>query len=106
VAEKIEPTACDGLLPKANSNTQPGLISPPPSQSQALTEHDPFEDAVCAGAIAALRRRARRQRAISDSWTVRAARGVIVRSGEAAVALRISAALDQAADEIEAEVRR
>jgi hypothetical protein len=67
---------------------------------------DPFENAVCAGAVAALRRRAKRQRAIADSWTVHGARGVIVRSGEAAIALRIADALDQAADAIEAEAPR
>jgi hypothetical protein len=71
-----------------------------------MFKRDPFEDAVCAGAIAALRRRAQRQRAISESWTTHGARGVIVRTGEAAIALRISAALDQAADEIEAEAPR
>jgi hypothetical protein len=71
-----------------------------------MDERDPFADAMCAGAIAALRRRAQRQRAISESWTVRGARGVIVRTGEAAVAMRISEALDQAADVIEAEALR
>jgi hypothetical protein len=70
-----------------------------------MRERDPFEDAVCAGAVAALRRRAQRQRAISESWTARGARGVTVRTGEGTVALRIADALDQAADAIEAEVR-
>jgi|HubBroStandDraft_1064217.scaffolds.fasta_scaffold2868039_1 hypothetical protein len=70
-----------------------------------MDERDPFADAVCAGAIAVLRRRAQRQRAIADSWTVHGARGVIVRSGEAVIALRLAAALDQAAHELEAEVR-
>jgi hypothetical protein len=53
------------------------------------------------GAIAALRRRAQRQRKIAESWTVYSERGVIVRSGEAAIALRIAAALEAAADELE-----
>jgi hypothetical protein len=70
-----------------------------------MFERDPFEDAVCAGAVRALRRRAARQAAIAESWTTHGARGVIVRSGEAAIALRIAEALDQAAHEIEAEVR-
>ena len=66
---------------------------------------DEIEEAVVAGAVLALRRRAQRQRAIADSWTVHGARGVIVRSGEAVIALRLAAALDQAAHELEAEVR-
>jgi hypothetical protein len=70
-----------------------------------MSERDPFEDAVRLGAIAALRRRAQRQRALSESWTARGERGVIVRAGEGAIALRIADALDEAAHEIEAEVR-
>jgi hypothetical protein len=63
---------------------------------------DPFETAMLAGAVAALRRRAQRQRAIAESWTVSGERGVIVRSGEAEIALRIAAALEAAADELDA----
>jgi hypothetical protein len=59
---------------------------------------DTFE----AGAIAALRRRAARQRAIAETWTIRAEKGVVIRSGEAAIAERIAVAFDQAADEPEA----
>jgi hypothetical protein len=71
-----------------------------------MSANDPIELAVLSGAIAALRRRAQRQRAISESWTVRGERGATVLSGEAAVALRIAEALDQAADAIEAEAPR
>ena len=66
-----------------------------------MRERDPFEDAVCAGAVAALRRRAQRQRAISESWTMRGARGVTVRSGEAVIADLLAAALTEIADELE-----
>jgi hypothetical protein len=67
---------------------------------------DEIEEVILAAAVRTLRRRAARQRAIAKSWTVRGARGVIVRTGEAAVAMRISEALDQAADVIEAEALR
>jgi hypothetical protein len=62
---------------------------------------DEIEDDILAGAVRALRRRAQRQRKIAEAWTAHGARGVTVRSGEAAIALRISAALEAAADEIE-----
>lgn len=66
---------------------------------------DPLEAAIRAGAIAALRRRAERQRRIAADWTVTGPRGEVIRSGEGAIALRIAAALDEAADELEAEGR-
>jgi hypothetical protein len=66
-----------------------------------MFERDPFEDAVCAGAVRALRRRAARQAAIAESWTARGARGAIIRQGEAAIALRIALALEETAAEIE-----
>jgi hypothetical protein len=62
---------------------------------------DDIEADIHAGAIAALRRRAQRQRAIAESWTVRGERGTIVISGEGRVAERIAGALEAAADEIE-----
>jgi hypothetical protein len=62
---------------------------------------DEIEEAVVAGAVLALRRRAQRQRAISESWTERGVRGVIVRTGEAAIALRIALALEETAVDIE-----
>ena len=61
-----------------------------------------FQAAIIAGARRALRRRADRQRAIADGWTVHGASGVIIRSGEASIAMRIAEALDQAADDLEA----
>jgi hypothetical protein len=62
---------------------------------------DAVEDAIRAGAVGALRRRADRQRAIAESWTVVGERGTIVVSGEGRVAERIAAALEAAADELE-----
>jgi hypothetical protein len=62
---------------------------------------DEIEEAVVAGAVLALRRRAQRQRAIAQSWTTHGARGVIVRTGEAAIALRIALALEETAAELE-----
>jgi hypothetical protein len=59
------------------------------------------EDAIRAGAVRALRRRADRQRAIAKSWTAQGERGTVVVSGEGRVADRIAAALEAAADEIE-----
>jgi hypothetical protein len=37
MAQKIEPTACDGRLSEANSNNQPALYGALASKSQALT---------------------------------------------------------------------
>jgi hypothetical protein len=58
-------------------------------------------DEIVAAAVRALRRRAERQRSVAESWTARGERGVTIRQGEAAIALRIAAALEAAADEIE-----
>jgi hypothetical protein len=66
---------------------------------------DEIEAEIRSGALVALRRRAERQRKIAADWTVTGERGVQVMSGEGAVALRIAAALDEAADAIEAEGR-
>jgi hypothetical protein len=71
-----------------------------------MSASDPIEKVVVAGAVAALRRRAERQRAIAKDWTVTGADGTASLAGEAAIALRIAAALDQAADELEAEATR
>jgi hypothetical protein len=66
---------------------------------------DEIEEAVVAGAIAALRRRAARQRQHAADGTVQGARRVIVRTGEAAVALRIAEALEAAAVELAGAAR-
>ena len=63
---------------------------------------DELEGAFTVGAVRALRRRAARQRARAEAWTVTTERGVAILSGEAAAALRIAAALDEAADELAA----
>ena len=61
---------------------------------------DALEAHMVAGAIAALRRRAARQREIAAHWTVHGDGGVVVKAGEGAIAERIAAALDQAADDL------
>jgi hypothetical protein len=66
---------------------------------------DQLETDIRAGAIAALRRRAERQRKRAEDWTVVGEKGQRIMAGEGAVALRIAVALDQAADELEAEGR-
>lgn len=63
---------------------------------------DPLEAAFTVGAIAALRRRADRQRELASAWTVTGANGVRIVAGEGRVAERIAAALDEAADELAA----
>jgi hypothetical protein len=60
------------------------------------------ESDVVAGAIAALRRRAARQRQIARDGTALGERGVVVRKGEAAIAERLAGVLSQLADEFEA----
>jgi hypothetical protein len=67
---------------------------------------DALEADMLSGAIAALRRRAARQREVAARWTVHGDGGVVVKAGEGAIAERIAAALDQAADEFEREARR
>jgi hypothetical protein len=67
---------------------------------------DEIEEAVVAGAIAALRRRAARQRQRAADGTVQAARRAIVRTGEAVIALRLADAIDAAANDVSREVTR
>jgi hypothetical protein len=64
---------------------------------------DDLEAAFRAGAIVALRKCATRQAEIAASWTTVGERGAVIRAGEAAIALRISAALGDLAAEFEAE---
>lgn len=61
---------------------------------------DDIEAEILSGAITALRRRAARQRQRAADWTVTGANGVVVKSGEGAIAERIAAALDEAADDL------
>jgi hypothetical protein len=70
------------------------------AESQALG----VAAAICAGAVIALLRRAERQVEIARAGTT-AAEGrpdVLIRTGEAAVALRLAEALSACADELEA----
>jgi hypothetical protein len=100
---KIEPTACDGRLPKANSNTQLGQISPPPPQSQA--RNDVYAEAIRDGAVRALRRRADRQARIAQAETTTAERGAPVMSGEGRIAQRLAEAFSELADELDGAPR-
>jgi hypothetical protein len=65
-----------------------------------MSEIDAIESAIAAGAVAALRRRAERQRKLAEAWTVEGERGVRIMAGEGRIAERIAHALDEAADEI------
>jgi hypothetical protein len=64
-----------------------------------------IEAEILAGVVAALRRRSARQAAIARAGVVVTEAGVVIRSGEAAIAERISEALAAAADEVEREGR-
>jgi hypothetical protein len=66
---------------------------------------DEIEEEFRAGAVVALRRRAARQRRRAADWTVTGENGVRVMAGEGRIAERIAEALDQTADEIEAEAK-
>lgn len=66
-----------------------------------MAERDPFETAMLRGAALALRRRADRQAKIDDAGTTRSDRGVIIRTGEAVLAARLSSVLTSLADELE-----
>ena len=66
---------------------------------------DEIEEAVVAGAVRALRRRAARQRQRAADGTVQGARRAIVRTGEAAIALRIAEAFEAAAVELAGAAR-
>jgi hypothetical protein len=66
---------------------------------------DEIEEAIIAGAVAALRRRAMRQARIAADGTITTERGVLIRTGEGAVARRIALVLDDLADELAAEAQ-
>jgi|HubBroStandDraft_1064217.scaffolds.fasta_scaffold325953_2 hypothetical protein len=66
-----------------------------------MPEFDPLEAEFLAGAASALRRRADRQARISADGTTFGDRGVSVRTGEAAIADRLSAVLSALAAEFE-----
>jgi hypothetical protein len=77
----------------------PGGLNQQNSKTNRLLQQIDAE--TYAGAVLALRRRAARQRQIATDWTVIAANGARITSGEGAIALKIAGALDQAADELE-----
>ncbi len=62
---------------------------------------DDIEAGLIAGAIAALRGRAERQAQIAKDGTVANERGVIIRTGEAAIALRLAEVFRTLADELD-----
>ena len=75
-------------------------------RNQTIALFQEIEAAVRQGAARALRSRTARQAAIAAIGCVSAGErfpSVIVRAGEAAIALRLATALSQIADEIEAE---
>jgi hypothetical protein len=61
---------------------------------------DDLDASIRAGAATALRRRAARQAQIATNWTTVGERGAVIRSGEAGIAVRISAALGDLAAEL------
>jgi hypothetical protein len=69
-----------------------------------LSQADDLALAMCAGAVIALRRRAERQATIARAGTTPAEGrpNVLIRSGEAAIALRLAECLSGCADELEA----
>jgi hypothetical protein len=69
-----------------------------------VTEIDPIEAALKAGAASALRARADRQAKISQDGTATAEDGSPIRTGEAAIAVRVSLTLAQLAAEFEREL--
>jgi hypothetical protein len=66
-----------------------------------MPERDPLETDMMRGAALALRRRADRQAKIARDGTTHGDRGVSVRTGEAAIANRLSAVLSARAAEFE-----
>lgn len=72
--------------------------------SESLNQVHDLEVALRSGAVAALRRRAERQGGIARAGTV-APEGwpdVLIRTGEAAIAVRLAEALNACADDLEA----
>jgi hypothetical protein len=66
---------------------------------------DPFEDAVAAAAVRALRRRAERQVQIARAETTTGERGAHIMTGEGRIALVLATTLAALADEIDARGR-
>ena len=66
-----------------------------------MPERDPLEADMMRGAALALRRRADRQAQLAEAGTTFGDRGVSMRTGEAAIADRLSAALSALAAEFE-----
>jgi len=68
-------------------------------------ELDLIETAMLRGAAQALRQRADRQAKLAEAGTTRADHGVVIRTGEAAIATRIAMTLAALADEIDGAAR-
>jgi flagellar biosynthesis/type III secretory pathway protein FliH len=67
---------------------------------------DPLEAAMLAGASSAPRERAERQARIAADGTTHGKRGVVIRTGEGAIAARLAEAFSQLADEFAADTSR
>jgi hypothetical protein len=74
-----------------------------PAVSENLNQVDELALALRAGAISAIRRRAERQAAIARAGTsaMEGRPDVLIRTGKAAIALRLAEALNQCADDLE-----
>ena len=73
-------------------------------QARAMDRLDPFEVTMLRGAALALRRRADRQSKIDEAGTMRGDRGVLIRTGEAVLAGRLSSVLGALAADFEREI--
>jgi hypothetical protein len=67
---------------------------------------DDVEAQIVAGAIAALRKRADRQKRIAQEGQIAGERGSVIRSGESSIALRLARTLREVADELDAGAPR
>jgi hypothetical protein len=73
-------------------------------EARAMDRLDPFEVTMPRGAALALRRRADRQSKIDEAGTMRGDRGVLIRTGEAVLAGRLSSVLGALAADFEREI--
>jgi hypothetical protein len=67
-------------------------------------EMEPLEREFIAGAISAIRRRAERQAQTAKFGTVIGERDAVIRTGEAAVAVRLAEALGTIADDLDRDL--
>ena len=82
--------------------TRDGLAAAGPKST--FSRINPFEVTMLRGAALALRRRADRQSKIDEAGTMRGDRGVLIRTGEAVLAGRLSSVLGALAADFEREI--